>query len=247
MESNRRSANEIVKINMHTVNLEQFEGPMDLLLHMIESQELNISEISLADVCDQYVQYVETHTQEISADELADFLVIASRLLILKVRLLLPYLHPAEEEEEESLEKQLKMYKLYYDAARQLAEYDHGVAIMIARFIPRLVSHAKFVPDDRITAHFLGEICEHTIEHLPFIRLPQEILKKGLNVKQRIQDLRALLSTIKKELSFQHIAQQAENKIDIIVSFIALLELVKQQEIHLKQDVVFEDITIIRR
>lgn len=232
---------------MHDITLQQFQGPLDVLLVMVEGKELDISDISLADVCDQYVQYVEKHTHEISPSELADFLVIASRLLMLKVRLLLPYLKPAEEDDEESLEKQLKMYKLYYDAASQLAEYDHGIAMMIGRDTPRHTHRSSFIPDDSITPEYLSELFEHSIHHLPFIRLPHEILKKGLNLKQRIIDLRALLATVKKELSFQQIAVRAESKIDIIISFIALLELVKQQEIYLKQDMVFEEIAIIKR
>ena len=96
------------------IKLTQFEGPLDLLMQMIENKELDISEVSLSDICDQYVQYVELHTDDISPNELADFLMIASRLLMLKVRKLIPMLQPEEEEEETSLEDQLKMYKLIF-------------------------------------------------------------------------------------------------------------------------------------
>ena len=144
---------------MHSVTLEQFEGPMDLLLNMIEGKKLDISDISLADVCDQYVHYIEAHTHEISPDELADFLVIASRLLMLKVRLLLPYLVPEEEEDEASLEQQLKMYKLYYDAARELGNRDNGMPIMFLRCAPRMPIHKEFKPDERITLDFLALTC----------------------------------------------------------------------------------------
>jgi segregation and condensation protein A len=106
---------------MKDIQLDQFEGPLNLLLKLIEDQELDITQISLAEVADQYLKLL--HTQESwSADELADFLVIAAKLVLLKSKVLLPSLQLTDEEEGDAreLERQLKLLKSYLDASKHV-------------------------------------------------------------------------------------------------------------------------------
>ena len=102
--------------------LEQFEGPLDLLLQLIEDQKLEITNISLAQVTDQYIQYLN-HAHDLRPEDLADFLVVAAKLLYLKSRALLPALRLDEEEADAGeLEKQLKIYKEYLDASKKIEQ-----------------------------------------------------------------------------------------------------------------------------
>jgi len=96
---------------MRDVSVEQFSGPFGLLLSLIESEKMDITEISLAKIADEYVTYIRG-AQDIDPEELADFLVVAAKLLFIKSKALLPYLYSGEEDEEiDDLERQLKMYK----------------------------------------------------------------------------------------------------------------------------------------
>lgn len=225
------------------IKLTQFEGPLDLLMQMIENKELDISEVSLSDICDQYVQYVELHTDDISPNELADFLMIASRLLMLKVRKLIPMLQQEEEEEETSLEDQLKMYKLFHDASNKLGKNDYGFAQSIPRKMQRKEFSTTFQSDEKISLKTIQSTYQEVIKNLPFVRLPEKTIRKTLNIQSRITELRLLLEGM-TEVSFKGITKEAEDNSDVIVSFIALLELVKLQEIELDQPTIFEDITI---
>jgi len=104
---------------MIKIKLEKFEGPLGLLLQLIESEEMDITQISLAKIADQYVDYIKSLDQ-INPDEMADFLVVAAKLLLIKSRALLPYLYPEEEEEIDELGQQLKMYKEFLEASKKV-------------------------------------------------------------------------------------------------------------------------------
>ena len=86
------------------IKIEKFEGPLSLLLKMIEQEELDITEINLAGIADQYIEYIKNNNN-ISPDNMADFLVIAAKLLFIKSKALLPYIYAEEEEDLEDLEK----------------------------------------------------------------------------------------------------------------------------------------------
>ena len=105
---------------MVNFKLEQFNGPLDLLLKLIEKEELDITQISLAKITDQYIEYIKS-TSYIKPEDMADFLVMAARLLLIKSKALFPYLQFGEEDEDvEELERQLKMYKEFIEATKKI-------------------------------------------------------------------------------------------------------------------------------
>ena len=105
---------------MYKIKLEQFEGPLDLLLQLIEKEDLNINQISLARIADEYINYVNSR-KNIPLDELSDFLLVASKLLYIKSKSLLPYLEWNEAEDEAiELEEQLKLYREFLDASQKV-------------------------------------------------------------------------------------------------------------------------------
>ena len=99
--------------------IDKFEGPLALLLQLIEKEELDITEISLAKIADQYIEYIRS-CKGIGPEELADFLVVAAKLLLIKSRALLPFLKGEAEEEIEEFEHQLRMYKEFLEAAKKI-------------------------------------------------------------------------------------------------------------------------------
>lgn len=104
---------------MLQIKTEKFQGPLNLLLKLIEKEKLDITEVNLAKIANQYIEYIKKLTK-IDPDDLADFLVVAAKLLLLKSKALLPYLCFEDEDETDELEKQLKMYKEFLQATEQI-------------------------------------------------------------------------------------------------------------------------------
>ena len=99
--------------------IDKFEGPLGLLLQLIEKEELDITQISLAKIADQYIEYIK-QAKELKPEELADFLVVAAKLLLIKSRALLPFLKGEAEQEIQEFEEQLRMYQEFLSAAKKL-------------------------------------------------------------------------------------------------------------------------------
>jgi len=115
------------------INTEQFNGPLDLLVQMINDEKLDIAEVSLGKIADQFVNYIK-NSPDISTEEVADFLAVAAKLLLIKSKTLLPYLIRDEDEEEiQDFANQLKIYKDFLDASRQIEEMLEEKKFMYAR------------------------------------------------------------------------------------------------------------------
>ncbi len=230
---------------MYQVKLEKFEGPLDLLLQLIEQQELEITEVSLAAVADQYINYLNK-SQEFKTEELADFLVVAAKLLYLKSQALLPNLDLGEGEEASDLERQLKIYKEYFQASHRIHQLILKRNFSFAR--ERLVRSEEIIfnPPRTLDQTKLKNIFEEIIEGLkPIFELPRRALERTISIQEKISYIRnVLLSCIENKLCFKNILKNVKSKTEIIVSFLALLELVKQRAIVATQEGIFEEITI---
>lgn len=230
---------------MH-IKLEQFEGPLDLLLTLIEEQKLDITQVSLATVTEQFLQYVST-ARGIHPEELADFLVVAAKLLLIKSRTLLPSLHV--EEDEDDLEKQLKMYKLYYDASQRIQTMLGQRAYSFARAsILRVETRERtFRPPENVGGEVLSGLFRAIVKRLePFVMVTEDVIIRTINIRQKIDAIRERIMTEAK-LNFEQLLHSATDRTDIIVTFLALLELVKQRSVAVVQDSAFSSITVERR
>jgi segregation and condensation protein A len=224
------------------VKLAQFEGPLDLLLDLIEKERLNISEISLARVTDAYLQYVEGH-HEIPPEELADFLVVASKLLLIKSQALLPFLTMSEPEAEGDLEAQLKIYKEYLEASKLIE-----AAIGSKRF---LYVHEKlpsveigFAPPKKLATGDMANFMRAVIARLqPVFVVPQATVERLVSIHEKIRRIHEWVKKAER-LSFREVLLEAESRVDVVVTFLALLELVKQRNITVTQEGQFDDIVI---
>ena len=226
--------------------VEQFEGPLDLLLSLIEQEKLDITEVSLAKVTDQYIHYIQSLSQEYHIVELSNFLVIAAKLLLMKSRALIPCISQQEEQEFEELEHQLKIYKAFHEAAVLLGKRSNAHQRLFMRPVHHMSIQPMFSPG-LLTIEKLHAALVHT---LLSIDIPKKITSLSFDIRITIQEkIHHLLTALKSraQISFKTLIGEARSKTEIIVSFLALLELVKQRSLVASQGTLFEDIIIKNR
>lgn len=229
--------------NYH-IKIEQFEGPLDLLLKLTEDQKLDITRVSLAKIADQYLEYIG-NAGNITLEHLSDFLTVASRLILIKSKALLPMLEFTEEEEEEirDLEYQLAQYKKFKEISKKIAEMYGSPSIGFSRegFTGR---RAVFYPPENITPKDLSKAFLKVLGEIPlFEKLEEEMVREVLTLEEKIEHLQSALKE-KVQASFSEIVSAAKDKVEVIVSFLAMLELVKQKVIHVEQGELFSEIQL---
>lgn len=235
-----------------TIKTEQFEGPLDLLLGLIEKRKLFINEISLAKITDDYIAYIK-QLEKFPIAESAQFILIASTLLLIKSRSLLPNLNLTTEEETSihDLEERLKLYKRIRDLTIHVKE-KFGKHIIFEKNQNRVVEPV-FSPDESMTIPALFASIQEVLKNLPkHENLPKAIVKKVVSLEDMIENLTERIKTnLKisfKEFSKNHShtseTEKKEAKVHVIVSFLAMLELVKQGIVMVSQEKDFDDIHI---
>lgn len=227
---------------MHTLKLEKFEGPLALLLGMVEAEKLDITEIALAQVTESYLNYLNSNPG-ISEDEMADFLVIAAKLLYIKSKTLLPELNVSEEDGI-SLADQLRMYKEFVEAAKKIEGAIKKKHFAFYRETPIKLVEAGFFPPAGLTTPKMQKMFEDVLARLkPILELPRLSMAKTVSIREKIQQIRNMLNAGGK-FGFRHLLEVAQSRTEIIVSFLAILELTKQRELFVAQQNNFEEISI---
>lgn len=227
----------------NNLKLHNFEGPLDLLLQLIEAEELSITNIALADVTEQFLQYLQ-EVEERHPDELADFLVVATKLLLLKSQALLPYLQWEEEEDPKELEAQLKMYKQYADAAERLQTMLAEKNFLYSREPSWQTLPIVFTPPQGVTTEILHATFAEVLHALePIVRLPKAVMANVMSLREKLCQLQEML-TKNIRTHFHDLIIGAQDRHDVVLTFLALLELVKQQAVCVKQHEPFGDIEI---
>jgi len=227
----------------YTVQVPHFEGPLDLLLQLVEKNELEISEISLAKVADQFVAYMQNKT--VLPEEMADFLVVASKLVYLKSKMLMPDFQDEEMEDGIDLEAQLRQYQMFVRAAKELNDlWDSSNRSYERRFTQIRRERLAFVAPKGVDQTVLLEMMRKVIARIePIIRLPKVAISRAVSIQEKIQDLYGRIRRHAK-LSFSQFLQGVKHKEEAIVGFLALLELVKQGFVRVEQNELFKEIDI---
>lgn len=233
----------------YQVALPVFEGPLDLLLHLIEREELDITQVSLAQVTNQYLDYL-AQLSERDPDNLADFLVVAAKLLLIKSRILLPQApSPSTSEEDdvgEDLIRQLMEYRRFKEAARWLRQMDEQglhsyVRLAAPPSLARTLDLEDVTLDDLLVA----------VREVLAIKPPAPSVNDTVApVVITIADQMALIERETgqdRRVSFRRLLQRAANRLEVIVTLLALLEMVKQLRVSMSQDRQFGDIQIVRK
>ena len=224
------------------IKLEKFFGPLDLLLSLIKDNQYNISDIALSEVTEQYLRYLDK-LEENKAEELADFLIVGARLIFLKSRLLLPQFAPEEDDGGQSLEDQLKLYKSFVEASKKINKLWINNLRSVFRMEPPR-KRPEFLAPLNLSQDSLRQFMVQLLKRLhPLKPLPQTTIDKAVSLKERLDKIRNLIKQSGK-INFFELLGNVKNKTEIIVSFLALLELVKQKTVVFTQDDAFSDILI---
>lgn len=233
----------------HTVTLDQFEGPLDLLLCLIEQEELDITSIALARVCEEYLAHLK-QVEDRSPEEVADFLVIAAKLLYLKSLLLVPGTVSEAEVDATGLAEQLRIYRAFVEASHGIeARYHSGVVLyepVSARLTFLQEKLGGFIPPPHCDVEALRTAFAHIIAELePIVRIPRAVVGRVISIDDRIAEIRRLVTT-QPQATFDDVLRGRRGRDEAIVSFLAILELVKRQVIDVEQDARFAPIRIER-
>jgi len=231
---------------IYKVKTEVFEGPLDLLLDLIEKRKFFINDISLAEVADDYIAHVN-NLEDFPTGDAASFLFVASTLVLIKSKSLLPTLQLTEEEEGsiEDLEKRLKLHKIFRDMMPGV-EINFGKNMMFPRERQSIKKNI-FAPHESITPEISLKSVLNIINRLPKNEpIPEATVKKVINIEEMID---TLIDRVQKNInmSFAEFSKKGElgsreSKLNVIIGFLAVLELVKQGVIAAKQDGIFSDI-----
>lgn len=228
------------------IQLAQFEGPLDLLLSLIEKEKLDITQVSLATVADQYLEYLRDEGS-LSLADLSSFLTVAARLILIKSRALLPVLEFSDEEEEsmDDLEIRLKEYQRFREAANMLHSLFEKRRSATSRE-SFLGTQVVFYPPPGLTADLLKEHFMNVLGDIPLFEiLPEKELQAVVTLEEMIFSLQNMLAE-RVQTSFNELVGAAADRTAVIVSFLAVLEMVKQRIVHVEQEHFFSDIFIKR-
>lgn len=223
-----------------TVTLDRYEGPYTKLLELIEQKKLSITEISLVSIADEYVEYIKT-LEEKNLVDISQFIVVASTLILMKAKSLLPGVVYTEEEEKQvyDLESKLELYALLSKASLKLK----SVYLKTPRYARPYLQNKTvpiFVPDTRVTPSILQSIALLTLASYV---TPKALVKVAVEQALRIENvIETLLDRVKtmSSVTLQSLANGAktveERKKILIVNFIALLELLRTGSLYANQN-----------
>ena len=236
------------------VKLDAFEGPLDLLLHLIEKNKVNIYDIPIVEITNQYMEYLHAMEEEESMDSLSEFLVMAATLLQIKSKMLLPREEKEEEEDpREELVRRLMEYKMFKYAAMELRDLsvdaqkvfyrEESVPTEIRSFRDPVVPE-EIVGDLSLTK--LNQIFQMVIRRKKDMEDPVrnkfgKIQKEKYRVEDRMKDIRGAIRGFRR-INFRTLLDIQPSREKVIVTFLAVLELMKMGEIEVKQEENFGEI-----
>ncbi|MEK9174937.1 MAG: ScpA family protein [Patescibacteria group bacterium] len=228
---------------MYQIKLENFEGPLDLLHQLIESKKLEITEISLAQVADQFLNYLKG-TPGLPLEDMANFLNIAGRLALVKSRALLPFLELTEEEEKDiqGLKEQLAEYQKYKDLAKVINNLDKKGERFYSRSYLANLEPIFYFPK-KLSTELLTTALNNLLSTITLPqRIPQAELVKKISLEEKIAELENKLKE-SAELDFLKAADSI-NPEARLVYFLSVLELLKRKQISAEQKTNFGDIKL---
>jgi segregation and condensation protein A len=225
-----------------TIRTSSYEGPFELVLELIESRKLSVSELSLSQVTDDYIQHVRSQAS-FPMEAAANFIGVAATLLLIKSKSLIPELELSEDEEGdvEELKDRLRLYEKARDAARELGRL-FGRSIMVAA--GEREPEAVFAPSRDLSLEALENALRNAlVSHEKEEKLPEVRVRPMVTIEEMMDRLTDRIQTA-LTMSFKDFAGEKAERVEVIVSFLALLELVKQGAVEATQFGTFQDIKI---
>ncbi len=232
----------------YRVSLSQFEGPLDLLLHLIDKAEINIEDIFVSEITSQYLAYMDD-LSELDMDRASSFLTVAAQLLLIKSRSLLPR-PPVEDENEEdpkeALLRQLREYKAFKEASAELNERFEEAKKAFARLpedviLPPQKFELKNATVDQLYSAFL-DILNRDDTQEDKQETTHNVRPDTFTVRERVVHLRTKLKD--GRVRFSDLFTDASTRMEKVVTFMALLEMLARGEVHITQGPTFAPIYI---
>jgi len=244
MEPNPRQSQITRPVGGYTVTTPVYEGPLDLLLQLIEHAELDITAVSLALVTDQYLVYI--HQMQVAADEISAFLVVAAKLLQIKSEALLPRPPVRESSEEnlgEALANQLRVYKRFKEISNWFEDREAHHLRTYLRVAPPPKVQSR--PDlSNITLSDLINAAEDIFsEEAEKQALATVIAAPRITIREKIQLIAERLGK-SQNATFKGLLNEKPTRLEVVVTFLALLELIKRYHVSAQQERLFSDIQI---
>ncbi len=226
----------------YDVHLDTFEGPLDLLLHLVRKTDLEIQEIQVSEITTEYLSYLDT-IQKLDLDTAGDFLVMASTLMQIKAKML----HPDNEKDKEDadieldkIKERLLEYQKYKEVSKLLSNKEQEYSQTYYRPEPIIPEQEYEV---EATIYDLVRSFQNALRTLP--EEVREIMYKEIPIETKIREILDILEG-KQYLTFSEIAKIQTSRSAMVVCFMAVLELVKNKQVVAKQSELFEDIRIYR-
>ena len=237
--------------------LDGFEGPLDLLLHLIEKNKFNIFDIPIVEITKQYLDYIDAMEEE-NMDIMSEFLVMAATLISIKSKMLLPKEEEEEEEEEDpraELVKSLIEYKMYKYASLELKDMSIDAANAYFKE-PSIPKEVKEVKEEIDPAEIIGDLTMQRLNEIFKTLLKREIdrvdpvrskfgtiTKEEIRLEDRMVEIQSEIKGL-RSINFKTLLGAKRGKLNLIVSFLAILELMKTGILTIRQDKMFGDIII---
>jgi len=220
----------------YKVKAGQFEGPLEVLLGLIEKRKLFINEISLAEITDDYIRYIQ-NLENKKIEYYSSFITVATTLILIKSRSLLPNMKLTEQEEKQvgDLEARLNLYKIIQDVGSDIQGM-FGKEIIFPRLLPKNEINV-FCPDNSITKDSMLKIISEVLTKIPEPKkdkLKEVFVVKVKTLKEMIEDLTERITKSFESLRFSDLHKDSkftnkkEQRVTVIVSFLAVLELIRQ-------------------
>lgn len=227
--------------------LNEFEGPLDLLVHLIKITKIDVRDIFISDITEQYLQMMK-HIEDVDVEKASEFIAMSATLLEIKSKTLLPKdpIETDEEDPEERLIRQIEEYKLFKEQSEKLVKLEN-----VDKFYKKpddSVGEFKYELPDKLSVDSLVKAFVEMMQKMTIkaeVVQEKKIVKDKFTVAQKISQIKDLLIT-KKEFKFSDIFESSYSKSEVINTFLALLELLKRQYITVKQTELFDDIDIVR-
>jgi segregation and condensation protein A len=231
--------------DQYKVKLSMFEGPLDLLLFLIRKEEVSIYDIPIARITEQYLDYLRA-MQELDIGVAGEFLVMAATLIHIKTQMLLPRDPDASDQEIEDPRKELVYQLLEHQKFKGAANVLHQRATMeTAAFTRASMDEDKDNPEVAATIFQLFEVFKEVMDRRRAIT-EIEIARDEMTIAEKIAEIKLLLNTA-EQVSARSLFERAGSRREMVLIFLAVLELVKELQIRLRQSKTFGDITITRR
>jgi len=236
----------------YKVKLEVFEGPLDLLLYLIKKEEVDIYDIPIERITNQYMEYLSL-MQMLNLEVAGEFLVMAATLMYIKSRMLLPVDQQVTDSESEEGEdprweliRQLVEYKKFKDAAAQLAEREEEQSNIFSRRAPDAgVEMDKDVPLAEVSIFDLINAFNEVLKKATSREDFREIIEEKFSVSDKIEEI---LYTLRDQtrIVFSQLFERAKSRAEIVVLFLALLELIRLKRLKVRQEEAFGEIEVIK-